>query len=151
MCPWQWMDGQGPSGQCSPGQEWWIQLHQWIAVINRVARRWRLTATRQHRAPGVASKRPGRRRNAGQSGEPALHTAMFNKRKVCIAKKMKCIDTEAGRLTDLSQQRVVSERIALRTSTQRLDKSRLYIVFLCSPKWNVLHPCLLGCIDMERH
>lgn len=56
MCPWQWMDGQGPSGQCSPGQEWWIQLHQWIAVINRVARRWRLTATRQQRAPGVASR-----------------------------------------------------------------------------------------------
>lgn len=56
MCPWQWMDGQGPSGQCSPGQEWWIQLHQWIAVINRVARRWRLTATRQQWAPGVASR-----------------------------------------------------------------------------------------------
>lgn len=56
MCPWQWMDGQGPSGQCSPGQEWWIQLHQWIAVINRVARRWRVTATCQQWAPGVASR-----------------------------------------------------------------------------------------------
>lgn len=56
MCPWQWMDGQGPSGQCSPGQEWWIQLHQWIAVINRVAWRWPVTATRQLRAPGVVSR-----------------------------------------------------------------------------------------------
>lgn len=56
MCPWQRMDGEGPSGQCSPGQEWWIQLHQWIAVINRVAWRWPVTATRQHRAPGVASR-----------------------------------------------------------------------------------------------
>lgn len=73
------------------------------------------------------------------------------KKKVCIAKKMKCIDTEAGRLADLFQQRVVSERGVLRTGTQRLDKSWLYIVFPCSPKWNVLHPCLLGCIDMERH
>lgn len=55
MCPWQRMDGQGPSGQCSPGQEWWIQLHQWIAVINRMVWRWSVTATRQPRAPGVAS------------------------------------------------------------------------------------------------
>lgn len=56
MCPWQWMDGQGPSGQCSPGQEWWIQLHQWIAVINRMAWRWPVTASRQPWAPGVVSR-----------------------------------------------------------------------------------------------
>lgn len=41
--------------------------------------------------------------------------------------------------------------IELRTSTRRLDKSWLYIVFPSSPKWNVLHPCLLQWIDMERY
>lgn len=76
MCPWQWMDGQGPSGQCSPGQEWWIQLHQWIAVINRVAWRWPVTATRQPRAPGVASgERAGSGMQVNQASRSQCYTS----------------------------------------------------------------------------
>lgn len=32
-----------------------------------------------------------------------------------------------------------------------LDKSGLYIVFPCGPRWNVLHPCLLQCVDTDTN
>lgn len=161
MCPWQRMDGQGPSGQCSPGQEWWIQLHQWIAVINRMAWRWQVTATRQLRAPGVVSRE--RAGSGMQVNQASLSQYYISQCKVHAlqSKWSALLSRGAKNLPILWYRHRLGHRfistqgsywaIVLRTSTRRLDKSWLYIVFPGGPKWNVLHPCLLQCIDVERY
>jgi len=161
MCPWQWMDGQGPSGQCSPGQEWWIQLHQWIAVINRMAWRWPVTATRQPRGPRCGEQRAGWLWNAGQSGKSEPPSISQYKVHALQSRQSALLSLGAKNLLVLWYRQRLGYRfistqgcyqaIVLRTSTRRLDKSWLYVVFPGGPKWNVLHPCQLQCIDMESY
>lgn len=146
MCPWQRMDGQGPSGQCSPGQEWWIQLHQWIAVINRMVWRWSVTATRQPRAPGVAStERTGSGMQVNQAWPSQYYIwrckvyALQSRWSALLSsgarrkeeKKKKCwfSDVDKDWVTDLFAAHGGYWAVVLRTSTGRLDKSWLYIVF----------------------
>lgn len=156
MCPWQWMDGQGPSGQCSPGQEWWIQLHQWIAVINRMPWRWLVTATHQRQAPGVVSReRAGSGMQVNQVPANVIYrnvklNALQSRWRALLRKGSLLVLWYTHRLGFISAPGCCWAPV-VRTSTRRLDKSWLYIVFLGSPKWNVLHPCLLQCIDTERY
>lgn len=164
MCPWQWMDGQGPSGQCSPGQEWWIQLHLWIAVINRVVAP---TARWQPRAPapaggrgvgggGEGGPRCGERRGEGGGGGRGLGQTLE-----CGSIRRAGVYTSPCRAAPITkggwsalmptgwegfifhvrEPPPPPPRYRLRTSTRRLDKSRLCIVLGGGPsEWNVPQP-----------